>query len=468
MPELKNYDAEGLHRADLDHCIHPWTDFAEWSRTGSTIMVRGEGAYVWDAAGNKFIDGMGGLWFANVGFGRQELVDAATRQLGTLPQYSYFTNLGNPPAAELAARLAELAPGDLNHVFYSTGGSVANETAARIAHYYFDNLGKPSKRLLISRNNAYHGSSFLTSALSGKMSEKPGFRFPDEFVHRISEANCYRMPDGVGSEAEYSDFLVDEFERTLAELGPDNVACFFAEPIMGAGGVLIAPAGYHRRIKGVCEAHDVLYVSDEVVTAFGRLGRFFSSEALFDVVPDILVAAKGITSGYMPLGATLVSDEVYEGLSRPRADGGIFAHGFTYSGHAVSCAVALANIDVMEREDLCAHVRRVGPYFLERLKTLGGLPLVGDVRGSHFMLCVELVRNRETKDPFPEEIAIGKRVDDEAQARGLIVRPIGNLCVLSPALILDTDDIDRIVAVLGESIAAAAAGLDREGIEFSS
>ena len=468
MPELKNYDAEGLHRADLDHCIHPWTDFAEWSRTGSTIMVRGEGAYVWDAAGNKFIDGMGGLWFANVGFGRRELVDAAARQLGTLPQYSYFTNLGNPPAAELAARLAELAPGDLNHVFYSTGGSVANETAARIAHYYFDNLGKPSKRLLISRNNAYHGSSFLTSALSGKMSEKPGFRFPDEFVHRISEANCYRMPDGIGSEAEYCDFLVDEFERTLAELGPDNVACFFAEPIMGAGGVLIAPAGYHRRIKGVCETHDVLYVSDEVVTAFGRLGRFFSSEALFDVVPDILVAAKGITSGYMPLGATLVSDEVYEGLSRPRADGGIFAHGFTYSGHAVSCAVALANIDVMEREDLCAHVRRVGPYFLERLKTLGDLPLVGDVRGSHFMLCVELVRNRETKDPFPEEIAIGKRVDDEAQARGLIVRPIGNLCVLSPALILDTDDIDRIVAVLGESIEAAAAGLDREGIEFSS
>ena len=460
MTALRNYDAEGLHRADLDHCIHPWTDFAEWPRTGSTIMVHGEGAYVRDAEGNEFIDGMGGLWFANVGYGRRELVDAAARQLAALPQYSYFTNLGNPPAAELAAKLAELAPGDLNHVFYSTGGSVANETAARIAHYYFDNLGKPSKRILVSRNNAYHGSSFLTSALSGKMSEKPGFHFPDEFVHRISEANCYRMPDGIGDEAEYCDFLVDEFERTLAELGPDNVACFFAEPIMGAGGVLMAPAGYHRRMKEVCEAHDVLYVSDEVVTAFGRLGHFFASEALFDVVPDILVAAKGITSGYMPLGATMVSDKVHEGLSRPRADGGIFSHGFTYSGHAVSCAVALANIDVMEREDLCARVRSTGPYFLERLKTLGDLPIVGDVRGSHFMLCVELVRDRETKEPFPEAIAIGKRVDDEAQARGLIVRPIGNLCVLSPALILDTDDIDRIVAILGESIEAAVAGLD--------
>ena len=281
------------------------------------------------------------------------------------------------------------------------------------------------------------------------MDEKPGFRFPDEFVHRVSEANCYRMPDGIGSEAEYCDFLVDEFERAVAELGADNVACFFAEPIMGAGGVLVAPEGYHRRMKQACEAHDVLYVSDEVVTAFGRLGRFFASEDLFDVVPDILVTAKGITSGYMPLGATIVSDKVFEGLSRPRADGGIFSHGFTYSGHAVACAVALANIGLMEREDLCGQVRRTGPYFLERLQTLGELPIVGDVRGSHFMLCVELVRDRETKEPFPEAIAIGKRVDDQAQARGLIVRPIGNLCVLSPALILDTDDIDRSSPSLG-------------------
>ena len=467
MPTLMNHDAEGLRQADLDHCIHPWTDFADWTRTGSTIMVRGEGAHVWDAEGNRFIDGMGGLWFANVGFGRRELIDAATRQLGALPQYSYFTNLGNPPATELAAKLAELAPGSLNHVFYSTGGSVANDTAVRVAHYYFDNLGRPSKRLIISRRNAYHGSTFLAAALSGKMGDKPGFRFPEGLVHHVSEANCYRMPDGVDGEAAYCDFLVDEFERTIADLGADNVACFFAEPIMGAGGVLVAPAGYHRRMKEVCEAHDILYVSDEVVTAFGRLGHFFASEDRFDVVPDILVTAKGITSGYMPLGATIVSDEVFDGLSRPRTDGAIFSHGFTYSGHAVACAVALANIALMEREDICGTVRRTGPYFLERLKTLGALPIVGDVRGSHFMLCVELVRDRETKEPFPEAIAIGKRVDLHAQARGLIVRPIGNLCVLSPALTLTTDEIDRIVAILGDSIQATISDLDREGVAGS-
>ena len=467
MSTLKNHDAEGLRRADLDHCIHPWTDFADWTRTGSTIMVRGEGAYVWDAEGNRYLDGMGGLWFANVGFGRRELIDAATAQLAALPQYSYFTNLGNPPATELAAKLAELAPGDLNHTFYSTGGSIANDTAVRIAHYYFDNLGKASKRLAISRRYAYHGSTFLAAALSGKALDKRGFHFPDGVVHHVSEANCYRMPHGIGGEAEYCDFLVGEFERKVAELGADNVACFFAEPIMGAGGVLVAPEGYHRRMKQACEANDILYVSDEVVTAFGRLGRFFATEDRFGVVPDILVTAKGITSGYMPLAATIVSDRVFDVLSRPRPDGALFAHGFTYSGHAVACAVALANIDVMERENLCGRVCETGPYFLERLKTLGELPIVGDVRGSHFMLCVELVQDRETGEPFPDEVGIGMRVDRHAQARGLIVRPIGNLCVLSPTLILTIDEIDRIVAVMRESIEAAIADLDREGIAFA-
>ena len=332
---LRNHDAKALWQADLDHCIHPWTDFSDWPRTGSTIMVRGEGAHVWNAEGEKFIDGIGGLWFANVGFGRQELIDAATRQLGMLPQYSYFTDIGNPPATELAAKLAELAPGDLNHVFYSTGGSVANDSAVRIAHFYFSALGKPSKRLIISRRYAYHGSTYLAAALSGKASDKTGFQFPEGLVHHVSEANCYRMPDGVDDESSYCDFLVREFERKIAELGAENVACFFAEPIMGAGGVLVAPAGYHRRMKEVCEANDILYVSDEVVTAFGRLGHFFASKDRFDVMPDMIVTAKGITSGYIPLAATLVSDRMFDTIAR-RPDGALLTHGFTYSGHAVS------------------------------------------------------------------------------------------------------------------------------------
>ena len=462
-----SHDAEELHRTDLEHCVHPWTDFTEWIRSGSTTMVRGDGAYVWDAHGNRFIDGIGGLWFANVGYGRRELVDAAARQLGTLPQYSYFANLANPPATELAAKLAELAPGDLNHTFYSTGGSTANDSAVRIAHYYFDTIGKPSKRLVISRRNAYHGSTFLASALSGKAADKPGFQFPRGLVHHVSEANCYRMPAGIGDEAAYCDYLVADLQGTIAELGADNIACFFAEPIMGAGGVLVAPDGYHRRMKQVCEEHDILYVSDEVVTAFGRLGCFFASHDRYGIVPDMIVTAKGITSGYLPLGATIISDRVYHGLSRPRSDGAIFAHGFTYSGHAASCAVALANIDVMERERICERVQETGPYFHERLQTLRSVPIVGDVRGSHFMLCMEFVKDRDTREPFAGDVQVGRHVARAAQSRGLIIRPIGNLAVLSPTLILTMQQIDRIVAILSESLDAVVADLTRQGVAFA-
>ena len=462
-----HHDAEGLRRTDLEHCVHPWTDFSDWVRSGSTTMVRGDGAYVWDAHGNRFLDGIGGLWFANVGYGRRELIDAAARQLGTLPQYSYFANLANAPATELAAKLADLAPGDLNHTFYSTGGSTANDSAVRIAHYYFDTIGKPQKRLVISRRNAYHGSTFLASALSGKAGDKPGFQFPAGLVHHVAEANCYRMPDGVADQAAYCDYLAADLERTIAQLGADNIACFFAEPIMGAGGVLVAPEGYHVRMKQVCEEHDILYVSDEVVTAFGRLGHFFASRNRYGIVPDMIVTAKGITSGYLPLGATIISDRVYAGLSRGRADGAVFAHGFTYSGHAASCAVALANIDVIERERLCERVRETGPYFLDRLKTLASVPIVGDVRGSPFMLCIEFVKDRATKEPFAAGVQVGRHVARAAQSRGLIVRPIGNLAVLSPTLILTRQQIDRIVAILSESLDAVVADLTRHGVAFA-
>ena len=336
----------------------------------------------------------------------------------------------------------------------------------RIAHFYFSAIGKPSKRLIISRRYAYHDSTYLAAALSGKASDKTRFQFPEGLVHHISEANCYRMPDDVDDEPSYGDFLVDEFERKIAELGADNVACFFAEPIMGAGGVLVAPAGYHRRMKEVCEANDILYVSDEVVTAFGRLGHFFASKDRFDVMPDMIVTAKGITSGYMPLAATLVSDRMFDAIAS-RPDGALLTHGFTYSGHAAACAVAIANIDVIEREDLCGRVRSTGPYFEERLKTLGDLPIVGDVRGSHFMLCVESVRDRESKEPFGDDIAIGKRIARHAQSRGLIVRPIGNLNVLSPALTLSREEIDRIVAMLRGAIEDTMAELDRKGFDLA-
>ena len=466
MQTVENCGTENIRQADLDHCIHPWADLADWCRTGSTIMERGKGVHVWNTEGQKFIDGMGGLWFANVGYGRKELIDAATEQLSKLPHYSYFTDIGNAAATDLATKLAELAPGDLNHVFYSTGGSVANDTAVRIAHFYFSAVGKPSKRLIISRRYAYHGSTYLASTLSGKESDRCGFQFAEGLVHHISEANCYRMPEGVLEEDSYCEFLVDEFERKISELGAENIACFFAEPIMGAGGVLVAPTGYHRRMKEVCEAHNILYVSDEVVTAFGRLGHFFASADRYDVVPDMIVTAKGLTSGYVPLAATLISDRIFDAIAK-RPDGALLAHGFTYSGHAVACAVASANIKLIEHEDLCGRVRGTGPYFQERLSTLDDLPVVGDVRGSHFMLCIEAVRDRNSKEPFADHVQIGKRIARHAQSRGLIVRPIGNMCVLSPALTLSKQEIDQIVAILRDAIEATMAALKYDGFKFA-
>ena len=257
---------------------------------------------------------------------------------------------------------------------------------------------------------------------------------------------------------------VADLENKILELGPENVACFIAEPIMGAGGVIVPPPGYHRRTREVCDRYEVLYISDEVVTGFGRLGQFFASEAVFDFVPDIITCAKGISSGYVPLSATILSKEIYDVISVPQADGALFTHGFTYSGHSVSCAAGLKNIEIMERDDICGYVREVGPYFEEQLNTLREYPIVGDVRGSHFMMCIENVANPETKELLPEQANIGKRIADHCQERGVIVRPIAHLNVMSPPLVLTIRQIDTMVEVLHESIRATMEDLNREGL----
>jgi adenosylmethionine-8-amino-7-oxononanoate aminotransferase len=288
-------------------------------------------------------------------------------------------------------------------------------------------------------------------------------RFRLDFIHHIPAPNVYRRPSGVSVE-QFCDQKVADLENKILELGPENVACFIAEPIMGAGGVIVPPPGYQRRTWEVCKKYEVLYISDEVVTAFGRLGEIFASEAVFDVRPDILICAKGISSGYLPLGATLFSDEIYDVISVPQAEGAMFTHGFTYSGHPVSCAAGNKNIEIIEREDICGHVREVGPYLEQQLATLLDLPIVGDVRGKHFMMCVENVADKETKELLPAEAHIGNRIADHCQKRGLIVRPMAHLNVLSPPLILTKEQIDTMVAILRESITAATDDLVREGL----
>ncbi|MGI9304148.1 MAG: aminotransferase [Gammaproteobacteria bacterium] len=463
MKTNRKYDTETLWRQDRDHYIHPWTDFSVFKEEGSIVFTESEGCYIYDSEGGRYLDGIGGLWCVNIGYANEEMAQALADQARRIPYYSTFGHHTTPPAAELAAKLAELAPGSLNHIFYGTGGSMSNDTAVRIIHFYFNRLGKKNKKHVISRIDGYHGSTYLAMSMTGVQTDHIGFDVNREFVHHISAPNVYRRPDGMTVE-EFCDEKVRELEDKILELGPENVACFIAEPVMGAGGVIVPPPGYHKRTRDVCSKYDVLYISDEVVTGFGRLGHMFASKTVFDLQPDIISCAKGITSGYVPLSATILSDEMYDVISVPQEEGALFTHGFTYSGHPVCCAAGLKNIEIIEREDICGHVREMGPYLEQRLQTLSDLAIVGDVRGSHFMMCIENVADKETKELFPMEVLIGNRIAAHCQRHGLIVRPIAHLNVLSPPLTLTREQIDFMVDTLRVGIEATMDDLTKEGL----
>jgi len=458
-----NASKDEIWRKDRDHFIHPYTDFPVFKEEGSHIISEGEGAYVTDADGNKLIDGIGGLWCVNIGHGREEMATAIAEQARTLEYYNPFGHTTNVPAALLSAKLAELAPEGLNHVFYANSGSAANDLTIRLVHYYFNLKGQPSKKRIISRVNGYHGATYLSASLTGIHATKHGFDLVPDFVHHVSEANLYRRPADM-DEAAYCDHLVREFEDRILQLGPDNVAAFIAEPLMGAGGVLVAPEGYYNRMWEICQKYDLLFIADEVVTAFGRLGHMFASEELYGVRPDFINTAKGLTSGYIPLSATLISDRVYEVISEPQMEGGALTMGFTYSGHPIGCAAALKNIEIMEREDICGHVRQVGPKFGIMMDELRDLPLVGDVRGAQLMRAVELVADKNTKEGFPATAGSAMRVYKKCLDRGVVIRPIGDLIVLSPPLIVTEDDCRKMVDALRASIIETAAELSSEGL----
>ncbi|CZF85836.1 aminotransferase [Grimontia marina] len=462
MSDSKNPEMQNIWQQDKDHYIHPWTDFSTFHETGSMVLAGSDNAHVIDFEGRTYLDGIGGLWCVNIGYAREEMAEAIADQVRKIPYYSCFGHHTTIPAAKLAAKLAELAPGNLNHVFYGCGGSVANDTAVRLIHFYFNQLGKRSKKKIISRIDGYHGSTYMSMSITGVQADHIGFDIHEELVHHISCPNPYRRPEGQTLE-DFCDEKVKELEDKIIELGPDNVAAFFAEPIMGAGGVIVPPPGYHKRTLEICRKYDVKYVSDEVVTAFGRLGHMFASEKEFEIVPDVITCAKGLTSGYLPLGATILSDDIYEVISKPQAEGAIFTHGFTYSGHPVSCAAGLKNIEIMEREDLCGRVQDLGAYFEEQLKSLCDLPIVGDVRGRKYMMCIENVADKKTKALLDGKARVGNRIAEHCQRRGLIVRPLGHMNVLSPPLTLSKEHIDFLVATLRESIEATTEDLKNDG-----
>lgn len=446
--DLSNY----IWEKDKRHFLHPWTLFDSFKDEGSLVMDKADGVYCTDIDGTRYIDGVGGLWCMNIGYGREEMVEAIAQQTRRMAYANPFTDVSNAPAALLTSKLAELAPGSLNHVMLSCGGSTANDSAYRLIQYYHGCRGEHQRQIVLARRAAYHGSTYITQSFSGKVGDRcPEFSYADELVHHLTEPNPYRLPDGV-AEADFEKYLIDEFSNAVQEIGSENIAAHFAEPVLGAGGVVVPPQGYIEATRDICRENGIIYVSDEVVTGFGRLGHWFASKDVFNVQPDIIVCAKGLTSGYQPLGATIFSDEIYDVISEPGKNR-FFSNGFTYAGHPVACAAALKNIEIMEREALPEYVRNdIGPYFMQQLDTLRDLPTVGDIRGKCLMACVVNVANKETREIFPPEVNIGKRISNAAERLGLLVRPMENLNVLSPPLTISRTEVDDLVAKLRQAI----------------
>jgi adenosylmethionine-8-amino-7-oxononanoate aminotransferase len=452
-------------RHDHDHLLHPWTNFGPFEAEGSLVIERGEGVWLWDAGGRRYLDAVGGLWCTNIGLGRAEMARAIAAQVERLAFTNTFVDMTNAPSAMLAARLADLAPGDLNRVHFTTCGSTAVDTALRMVAFVQRSLGHPDKTGIVARRLSYHGSTHFGQSVSHRPGDRvPEFRYETRGIHHLGAPNLYRAPEGMDAAA-FCDHLVAEFEALIAREGADRIGAFIAEPIQASGGVIIPPAGYLPRMAELCRRHGILVIFDEVVTAFGRLGQWFASGDETGVVPDIVTVAKGLTSGYLPLGAVIFSDRLWQAMAADPERW--FTSGFTYSGHPVACAAALTNLDIIEREGLLANAARMGARFAERLGALGDLPTVGDVRARGLMACVENVADKASRALLPDEVNIGKRISDACEARGLLVRPIAHLNVMSPALTVTEETVDEIVDTLHAAIREVTDTLVREGVRIA-
>ena len=457
------YDTEEVQRKD-ERYLHPWEMVEEIGAEKRTVAVEGEGIHIYDSEGNRLIDGPGGMWCVNIGHGRREMAEAIAEQATRLTYVSPWS-LTTGPGAEFADALAQRAPGDLNSVFFTTGGSTAVDAAVRLVQFYNNYLGRPGKKHFISRDKAYHGSTYISSSLSGKVRDKEFLDFETGLIHHLPCPHPMLKPPGM-DDAEFLDAKVADLEDKILEIGPEKVAAFIAEPILASGGVIVPPEGYHKRCLEVCRKHDVLYISDEVVTAFGRLGHLFASEEVFGIVPDIITTAKGLTSAYMPMGAMLVSDRILNAFDKGKG-GVMYSNGFTYSGHPVAAAAGLKNLEIMEREDICGHVRDVAPHFQKRLWESSDIPIVSDVRGMGLMGCVECQiseRAEGREEILAMDYDLGDRIDAHCQKRGLLLRPIINMCVMSPPLTITIAEIDEMMSILREGIEATMKDVVDEGL----
>jgi 4-aminobutyrate---pyruvate transaminase len=449
-----------LAARDVASLMHPFTEINQHALRGPMVIDRGEGIYVFDEAGNRYVEGMAGLWCASLGFGEPRLVEAALRQMQRLPAYHLFGGKTYAPAVELAERLLALAPVPMARVLFAGSGSEANDTAIKLVRYYNHARGRPEKRKVIARARAYHGATLAAASLTGLPHAHEHFGLPlDGFLHTECPHH-YRFALAGESEEVFASRLAESLDRLIVREGPDTVAAFIAEPIMGAGGVILPPASYFEKVQEVLRRHEVLLIADEVVTGFCRTGAMFGSQT-FGLRPDLMTLAKGLSAGYAPIGAVLISEPVFEALASGSRRVGTFGHGFTYSGHPVPAAIALETLRIYEGDDVCGHVREVAPRFAERILELAAHPLVGHARAVGLVGAVELMADGAGRTPFAPSLQIGARVVEHALKEGLILRPLADVISFCPPLIISRQELDCMfdaLAVALDRVAAELAG----------
>lgn len=457
---LINTPTADLQARDAAHHLHPFTDHAALHQKGARVIVQAEGVWLTDSDGERILDAMAGLWCVNIGYGREELARVGYEQMRRLPYYNTFFQTTHPPAIDLAERIARLAPGPLNHVMFASSGSEANDTNIRLVRHYWAAKGKPEKTVIISRRNGYHGSTMGGASLGGMaaMHSQGGLPIPD--IRHIAQPFWWGE-GGDLSPAEFGLMRARELEKAIAEIGEHRVAAFIAEPVQGAGGVIIPPETYWPEIQRICDAHEILLIADEVICGFGRLGEWFGSIA-YDIRPDVMTIAKGVSSGYIPLSGTIITDEVAETLNAA----GEFFHGYTWAGHPVACAVANENLRLIEDENVLTHVREVAaPYLAEKWLALADHPLVGEARIKGLMGGLALTPNKALRAKFPGEAgAVGYRCRERCFANNLVMRHVGDGMILSPPLVITPEEIDILIERAVKSLDETYAGLKADGM----
>ena len=439
-----------LAARDIAYYFHPATNARRHEQVGPMMIERGEGVRVFDDQGNAYIEGLAGLWSVAVGFGEPRLVKAAADAMAKLPFYHSFSHKSHPAATKLAERLVTMAPG-MSKAHFTSSGSEANDLVVKMIWYYQNALGRPQKKKIISRVKAYHGVTIVSASLTGMPNFHRDFDLPLPFVRHVGCPNLWRY--GLPGETEeiFATRLAEELDATIVAEGPETVAAFIGEPVMGAGGVIPPPRTYWEKIQAVCRKHDVLIVADEVITGFGRTGQMFGCQT-YNIEPDFMVVSKAITSSYFPLSAILFTDKIYQTLADNSAKIGVFAHGFTASGHPVGTAVALENLDIIEEKDLVGAARRMAPQFQERLQSFASHPQVGEARGIGLVGALEFVADKATKAPFDPPGSFGARLVELCHEEGLIIRAIGDVAAFCPPLIITPAEIDEMFDKFGRAL----------------